>query len=124
MQRERGRLVGAKNGPRSSAVVPVVSHSHRCSLLVLVDVPLLVQVDKPEQQPVQSAPRGHLDVHGHKEGQEEENPARQRHELRVAQVAGPASTGCRGGNGGSARHLLAEADDGDAGAGNHDHHSD
>lgn len=94
------------------------SDSHRSTLcVVLIYVPLLVEIDEPQKQPVEGAACSDFHVHGHEKGQEKQHPTHQRHQLRVGQVAPTARRRRR-----RRRRLLAEADDGDGGAGHHDDH--
>lgn len=75
----------------SRSLFSVRSDGHRPALrVVLVYVPLLVEIDKAQQQPVEGTAGGDLHVHGHKEGQEEEHSANECHHFRVGQVASAA----------------------------------
>lgn len=121
MEIKKGFQPQASDASLAIQVKEAMSYSHGPTLcVVLVYVPLLVEIDEPKKQPVEGAAGGYLHIHGHKEGQEKEHPTHQRHQLRVGQVAPAAHSCCR-----RRRRrwcLLAEAHNGDGGAGHHDEH--
>lgn len=50
-------------------------------LVVLIDVPSLVEVNEATEEAVKGVFRLHLNVHSHEEGHEEQHPAGERHDL-------------------------------------------
>lgn len=84
----------------------------RILLLVLVDVPLLIEIDELDQQLVKCIPRFYFDVHGGKKGQKEEHSARQGHQFGLSQLGAVGID--------SLDAILLEAKHGDDGTGNHD----
>lgn len=80
--------------------------------IVLVNVPLLVEINELQQQTVQSVASSHLHVHGYKKGQKKQHPANKGDHLGFTQFAAVEFDGS----------LVLELDDGDCGTGHHHRH--